>query len=428
MVRVRINEKTSARSFRLANGRILSRGEIADVPIEAIQDDKPARAIIERIKDDLSTVGRKKILRVFLPRPGIGDIHWVFLKLRALLARHGAQQADVQIATESGRPERRSQQFLEANPLIRIVEYVASPAKSLPEPGVVVGGATDRWDYALDATSQFNAGKNLDAEFLPGLDTDWNYLLNYDVFARRIYENERREAVCLSMLDGNHLNWGTYWHEAEWAWLANLLAEYVLPVGVGLKCDWAWADKIHRSGGHLSNAVGSTESFFDIIPLLRQSHGIIGTCSGLTMIAAAGGIPTIILWPIGFKKECWHNWIHSDAPNYAPVSCEASPPEVLELAKRLFGLRKKGDGKRRQGISEGSPAKDSEQPEEVADDRGVDADQVETIRRLAASRGKSFEQVCERYGVSDIRGMTVEQFGQAKLWLTKLKRAAGAGR
>jgi len=411
MVRIRINEDTRAKSFRLANGVVLKRGDIIDVPSEAIPDDEIARKVIEHICDDPSSIGRKRTLRIYCPRPGIGDVHWVFLKLRALLARHYAQHADVLLATEANRPAKRSQEFMEANPLVRFVQYAPSGARSLPAPGYIIGGPNDPWDYALDATQLFDEGRDLATEFLPGLKPEWHYLHGYEVFKRPIYENERKDVVCFSMLDGNHVAWGKYWNQANWAHLANLVGEFSHPMAVGLKCDWRWADSVQRVGGRINNAAGKTDRFFGLIALLRRSRGVIGTCSGLTMIAAAAGIPTIIIWPEKFGPQCWRNWIHPDAENYYPVSYEASPEDVLEVAREAFDL----------GLAEPEGASNPQSPE-VPSEPGATEEQLQRLGKLMEERGKSEAQVLAKLGIENLGELTPAGFKQAKAWLTKCKK------
>lgn len=408
MVRVRIKPGT-ANSFQSGQIR-LKLGQYQDVPASAIPNDETAKAVLEIIDNDFRFVQDRRTLRIFFPRPGIGDIHWIFLKLRSLLKRCGADQIDALMATEDGRPPKRSEYFVGANPLVGSVKYIKAPARSLPYPGYLIGGESDPWDYALDATHFFDDGRSIETEFLPEVDVDWHYLQGYEMFAAPVRDDERKDAVCLSMLNGQHHGWGEWWSAERWRDFANLVARRTQVIAVGLQCDRAYATSIQEMGGTFQNRAGETDHLADLIALLRRCRGVVGTCSGLTMIAAAAGIPTVIIWPKKFWPQSARNWIHPSAYTYYPTSWEMGPKEVYEIARRAFGLDTRQLAPRTL-----NPPLTLATPGEIRE-----------LKRLGKNAHLKVADLCEMAGVDDLKTLAADQVAGLKRLMRPAKRKGKA--
>jgi hypothetical protein len=303
-------------------------------------------------------------LHVALPL-GIGDCHWVCTKLRALSARHGGRPIWAHVNRS---PSHVSVGYLELVPAVaRAIEDARAPAdigRELPP-----SHRDPRWsdldgcrgwngfDYVLVANGHLESGGSL-ADWLPELETDFCYPLRIPDAARARARALAAPGGVLLYLSGVGPNRGFHndtWTADMWAQVVHLLngagIEPTL-VGAATTDDRAYRDAfVARAGGHARfvDRVGQT-SIAEVCALLEGAGAWVGLNSGLGIVAAMRGVPTVMLWsdsehPIAGTVEPLHtamrrSWLRPDqcgryrtlsfgSPELTPTRVVARTLEVL---------------------------------------------------------------------------------------------------
>jgi hypothetical protein len=116
--------------------------------------------------------------------PGMGDIHWVALKLRAFCESQGIEKPELWIWDIDGR--KRSLEFVQRLPMATAGGYWEQaltadirPAffGSYMRPGADVVPGFMGFDWFLCFNGSLRWGRNLERDILPGLAADWGYEL-----------------------------------------------------------------------------------------------------------------------------------------------------------------------------------------------------------------------------------------------------------
>jgi len=219
-------------------------------------------------------------------RDGIGDLHWVFLKLGAILSACRATRARLRYAAVSGRPAGRAREFAMMHP--DVVAYEAGAEEICTGPDGIVEG--ESFHYALDPNVVLLKGGRIE-DWLPDLKVDYNYPLGLPT--PKPHDN-------IVFYFGDKLAeqfWAGPWTSKEWAMLVKgcRLKGYNC-LAVGLECDEEKAKEVESEGGVFRNLIGRT-SFSQCMALLLGARLVIGSISGVTILAAARGANVLALWP-----------------------------------------------------------------------------------------------------------------------------------
>lgn len=297
---------------------------------------------VNMIPNYVKTPGHATVL---LP-PGLGDIHWVFLKLQGFLAQNGYTGADAWI-WDAGGP-RRSSEFVNRVPFVRFVDHVEFRShrdrKALHDFCQQTNPIMhNKWgfDYVIALNGYLEAGLPLE----PAMDNapiNWDYQIN--VFPLELaygYEERQRGPWILLYFSGLgqvFAKWTeiiTPAHVATLIQMMNLTWPGHRIKMVGLPWDQGFTEQIH--GVRADNLVGKTnpDQYF---ALLRGADAMVGFANGNTILTTHFGVPTIMIWngdryPHGGFRT---NWV-GPRENYHPVEIDDFDPlRIIEVLTPLM--------------------------------------------------------------------------------------------
>lgn len=292
-------------------------------------------------RDRIFRLVKKDVLRVWVP-DGIGDLHWVFLKLGSLKKLCGASRLvvvkrDLTDSQDYLQRKDRVLPFLEMNPIVDAVE-LTSKQPCVFEEGFLIEDMG--FDYVLDPNPFLLTGSRIE-KWLPELEIDWEYLKSFPVYDKAkaltgppiVYFGDRYAEV----------TWGGRWTDGNWTEIVNCAAEVCgqTPEVVGLKSDLIKADGVARAGAFFENLVGQTD-FTKCFCKIMASKLVLGSISGLTILSAALGVPTIALWPDesslqSLPRKMMSSWVREDmSATYFPFGYSSSPELIKEAIRRLL--------------------------------------------------------------------------------------------
>lgn len=292
-------------------------------------------------RDKVFRLIEKDILRVWVP-DGIGDLHWIFLKLESLKAMCGASKLivvkrDISRSQDCFGRKDRVLPFLEMNPVIDDVELTSAQPLIFKE-GFLIEDMG--FDYVLDPNPFLLTGSRIE-KWIPKLEMDWDYLKSFPIFDDEkvtgppvLYFGDRFAEV----------TWGGNWTDKHWAEVLDCVGgeSGQTPLVVGLEADREKAASVERAGGSFVNLVGAT-SFEKCFQLVLSSKLVVGSISGITILSAAAGVPTIALWPDesslqSLPREMMSSWIRegSVGETYFPFGYSSSPELIGETIRRLL--------------------------------------------------------------------------------------------
>jgi hypothetical protein len=276
----------------------------------------------------------RKTLRLLLP-PGLGDIHWVALKLRAWLEREDAD-ARVWVLNHDGRP--RGLEYVRRLPFVRTGHYY-NPGCSEIE---MLGDAAFRSCYytgerevlrdflGFDAFLCFNGsllkGRSIDYEILPDCLTEWDYPVREMPEDRDVLQRmPTRKFILFGLSD--FTIFGEWVRSIGEGNLRRLLKEIprqfpgTTPVLTGASWDAPLCDRLADVA---LNLAGKT-SVGELLALMRRADAFVGFAGGNGVVATHLACPTVILWHRAIYPEpkFRHNWVEPEKRGRAYQYMEA---------------------------------------------------------------------------------------------------------
>jgi len=278
--------------------------------------------------------------RILLP-PGLGDCHWVILKLRDFLSKHCAiAEADVWLWDMGG--PRRSAEFIQRVPFLRFVDYMVIPRiygaqlRELCRTDRTVISNYCGFDFAFALNGWMELGKPIDNAM--GSEPEWDYPI-LEAAQETAFALEHRAKGPWILTYFSALLWA---NELGVQSVRNLLTrlEASFPghriLQVGLPWDSEFADKLGRPREF--NMCGQTDPD-EYFALLRGCDGMVGFANGNTILTTYFGRPTVMVWNrkrypnSGFRS----NWVQPGA-KYSSLEMEDfSPGRAADDLLRLTG-------------------------------------------------------------------------------------------
>lgn len=289
-------------------------------------------------------------LQVYGPT-GLGDIHWVILKLKALKDLESPCKLTLTIPGY-GDPNLifRCRDFFPLVPFIDEFRYANE------DPVIVDEGAADPAvpTYRLIANGHIERGHRIETWY-PHLATDFHYEIRLPgkavEWAERIRSESGRKMVLFypSSNEWNHsIANKEDWGPKDWTALTLALNDAgIHPILIGKQWDRNFADRL--KSGTMIDLIGKT-STAQCIALFERADAVIGMCSGITIIAAHVGAPSIVFWPergkggqamMKFHPDFQHDWVEPerlDAGTYVPLSIGAFSAETVQDKLKEWGV------------------------------------------------------------------------------------------
>lgn len=223
---------------------------------------------------------------------GIGDLHWVFLKLQTIRDLCGAREVilhkqRIPVKRDYYRRSARADDYVNMNPTVtELVE--ARDIINVPPCGYMLD--TLGYDYILSPNVVMERNDQF-ADWIPSVPANFNYKMNLPDPA-----SEKRPVVYFGCRYAE-VTWAGDWHDKHWAALTKAIAEkYGEPIALGLGNDKEKAEGVKNAGGVFENRIGQT-TLSEAFSLLLGASIVVGAISGLTIVSAANSVPTVAFWP-----------------------------------------------------------------------------------------------------------------------------------
>lgn len=248
-------------------------------------------------------------MKKLLLLPGLGDVHWVFLKLQDWLAKQGPDWSmpEVSIWNLDARP--RTLDYLDLVPWVRKGSYVHIPLKGIPK-AIFDGlyqhenakdshGPFEGFDALIGTNGNMRNGVVF-PNILEGASIDYNYgpVLPEETDPV-VLEQEKRGPYFVLCFSG----YGMF----ATKWITRLKANKLRGLLARIKrafpehrllftgCDWDAEFTSHVVAEGDEVLVGET-SLLQLFQLLRASSGFLGWCGGNAILAQHLGVPTVTWW------------------------------------------------------------------------------------------------------------------------------------
>lgn len=267
--------------------------------------------------------------------PGIGDIHWVVLKLRAFMKQKNAE-AEVHIWDFDGRP--RSADYVQRVPFVRFGGYFRAPIepdKKVFDQVYMTGELSVKerfrdFDYLLCPNGLLRAGRELEAEFLPGLPCEWDYPVTEtpeDARQSRLLTADHNKYILLFFSNyGMFSQWASILNETRMNTLvAKISAAFPDHIMFLTGSHWDAEQASRVKHPKVFNLVGKTP-LGPFLSMIRKASAFVGFCGGNTILSVHLRTPTVIFWTEYFiNKRFFTNWVDPKARRtiYRPISLES---------------------------------------------------------------------------------------------------------
>jgi len=253
--------------------------------------------------------------------PGLGDLHWVALKLRSFCEVHHIDDPEVWVWDFDDRP--RSLEYVQRLLSCRSGGYWHQPltnrTRSIFNECYMLGSRDvvtpfEGFDHFLCVNGSLRQGRTL-SEILSDCAIEWDYPLRTTPEELR-YSGEqlsRGKYLLLYFSDqGMFRTWLASWTTARIALFLDTLhetmPEYRLLL-TGSRWDERFAKELlSQVSAPVENLVGQT-SLDELMGLIRSASGFVGWCGGNTIISTHLGTPTYMFWSGYFCKGMQTNWV-----------------------------------------------------------------------------------------------------------------------
>lgn len=302
-------------------------------------------------------------MKICLP-PGLGDIHWVVLKIEDFMRRRGAEKADAWIWDVGG--PRRAAEFVYRMPFLNFIDYAPIGFEGGDYDAICWGNQINYiekkygFDYVIAVNGWMEHGLPL-ATAMDGAAINWDYELRRlpDEIA---YEEEQRKRGKWILLYFSEVaqfgSWIRYCDENKIRALAHMLHDRFPDhrlIFVGLPWDQPLMDR--ATSPYVENLAGRTHPS-QYFALLRGADAMIGFANGNTILTSHFKIPTVMVWNrerypnMGFRT----NWLRPGA-YYCPYEIEHwHAPHIVDEIERLMKVKETDDAATRDRAN-GKPAK-----------------------------------------------------------------------
>jgi len=249
---------------------------------------------------------------------GIGDIHWVLVKLRAFMKEIGISLVDLKVVSIDPLKD-RSADFVKSFPFVKFAGYVQANIKDAiwNEAYIENGRTIFRGAYGCDYFIAYNGRLRYDLtldEIDPQHECNWE-------MPRFVSNQEENFGKSFAHIHGDYIiayfvDAGMYKNHWLKEFNANKISHALLTMAIELKKKVVVVGASWDIGGvndvicktlkqHVIDMTGKT-SLDEVFSLMKNADGLVGFPSGLSMMSAFFDKPTLLLWNDYFCKTFWY--------------------------------------------------------------------------------------------------------------------------
>lgn len=254
---------------------------------------------------------------------GIGDIHWVMLKMESFIEQNcKGEKPEVHIWNFDGRP--RSGDFVKRIPFVEFGGYFNQPLE-IDKHRFHTSYFHNKYQeiknfHGFDAYLCLNGGLregySMD-DILPQYKTNWNYEINLDGCETTIKEPY---IIFYFSNHGMFQEWVNHLTPKKIKQLLSQIKGYKL-----ILTGSTWDSEFNRflESDDVINMCGET-SLDDLLGLIKGASAFVGWCGGNTIVSQHLNTPTLMLWSNYFDKPFQTNWVSPDRQGtiYRPMNVE----------------------------------------------------------------------------------------------------------
>lgn len=261
-----------------------------------------------------------------LTMPGLGDAHWVVLKLQALKQKLGAERLHVGLWQADAKP--RTLGYLQRLPFVDSCEDFNERhtfdretwERAVLHPGDEVQEGIAGYDYVVSFNGSLRNGRDIETEILPDLECDWSYPVesraeDIEWFYSKVREWDATRYVLayfndIGMYKAKWLNHFGVEHIAESLLMLHLAFDRSRILLSGVSWDAPFAARLCEHLGRPSWLIDATQQtdMGQLFELIRNATVFVGWCAGNTIMSTHFGTPTVMLWSDYFSRKfatCW---------------------------------------------------------------------------------------------------------------------------
>jgi hypothetical protein len=268
--------------------------------------------------------------------PGIGDIHWVMLKLESFIEKNCPNEVpEIYVWNFDKRP--RSEDFVKRIPFVKFGGYfdleinsLTTSQKNIFNSSYISGDRGSefkdflKFDAYLCVNGQLRAGHSM-KDILPKYKTNWDYKIDLSGTEPKIKD----PYIIFYFSDhGMFTSWVSHLTEDKIKSFLKSIKDHRL-ILTGSVWDSRFNKKLEDVG--IENWCGDT-SLDDLISLIRGAKAFVGWCGGNTIISQHLNTPTLMLWSKYFREKNFQtNWVKPEKIGtvYRNLNVEKLSTDVL---------------------------------------------------------------------------------------------------
>ena len=272
--------------------------------------------------------------------PGIGDVHWVMLKMQSFIEKHcPGEKPEIWVWNFDGRP--RSADFIKKIPFVTFGGYWDKGIEVAKETFDAAYFKNERqlvkdfqgFDYFFCVNGGLRIGKNFETEVLPEYKVNWDYPLDLSGIPQTTYKNY---VLCFFSEHGMFGNWVKTMPVDKIRRVLKAIQNRGYNIILsGAHWDADFNKKLEMPG--VINLTGQT-SLDDLLSLIQGCECFVGWCGGNTIIAPHMGKRTLMIWNNYFKEEGFYtNWVKPANLNtlYRPVLTHNKHDTIVRAFEEL---------------------------------------------------------------------------------------------
>lgn len=289
----------------------------------------------------------EKRTSIILP-PGIGDSYWALVKLQGLMSVYGWGDV-VDVWLEDAKDKNRAADFVRRAPFVAYQGTVKQARNRMAfheayrqDGRAVIPGVEDR-DFLVSFNGTLGAGRSLE-DTEPAAPVAWRYPAWRSLgerAAERGYRQRFGEYVVAFFVDGGFYHkWVAHFGREQIRQTFDMLSRDRTVVIMGAR--WDVGGMSARAGGNVVDLSGQT-TVEEMLGLLRGASGIVGFPAGNTIVGAAMGVPTALLYHDHFVKPFWTNTVPPDVVGRTYQALDVArtgPGDLVDAISALMGDRR----------------------------------------------------------------------------------------